>query len=540
MKKEIYYWIALFVVIIAAALYYRFYYSSGISLSTKFVQNSSSYGQVYPYQKLYFDVLVNNTGSTPVSDMGVGIEINGNITYAPGVTVPPGKSVELEFNYTPTTSGSYNFSAVADPGKLYNIVDRANSGASLDLVVNAPERPEAYTLLPSNGIVSRSEMNSNLLGFLYYSDLGINYNLNAFKIITLPGTSSFFGDFFDVAGSELENLSTASATYANGNSVSSVWIRGYVKPEIIADAAKGMNLSSYSYDANGNNVTVVSLKDNESMCSWYSNGWIKTVSTNGIGGCRDIVNGSVSLLVSPPSVPSAEPPFLSDAIVANYSLEHGNVSTLGYSAFIGNQSLMSTSITTNNIPERVCSGVLNNVKNVSYCSTYIFGANSVIGPTSLIRTTAIVDGYNLSTFSLVNTSDVIGQIPLDIDAIIGFNVTGPSEAFASAIHNSCVFDSGFGCANPTYSGNSISFTLQNTLGRTATLDSIGCALNGVPKYSKLNATLANDTSAKVTTTCYNNGSPVVGLPYGMAFGLWLNYTVGNTVKTVNGTVFVLG
>ncbi len=540
MKKEIYYWIALFVVIIAAALYYRFYYSSGISLSTKFVQNSSSYGQVYPYQKLYFDVLVNNTGSTPVSDMGVGIEINGNITYAPGITVPPGKSVELAFNYTPTTGGSYNFSAVADPSKLYNIVDRANSGASLDLVVNAPERPEAYTLLPSNGIISRSEMNSNLLGFLYYSDLGINYNLTAFKTIPLPGASSFFDTFLRIAGSDLENVSTASAYYADGNSVSSVWMRGYIIPGIISAAAKGQNLTYYNYYEGGNNVTVVDLGGNESLCSWYANGWIKTVSSEGNGSCVGIAGGNVPLLSSLPSLTGIKSPFFSYVTIANYSRVYGNVSVLGYSAVIGNQTLMSAGVTTNNIPEKVCGGIVNTVANVSYCSTYLFRANGTIGSTSLVRTTAVIGNYNISVFSLSNTSRILGQIPVDIDAVRSFNITGPSAVFVSSIHSSCGFNSGFGCGNDTYNISLISMTLHNQLGRPARLDSIGCALYGAPKYKDLNLSLASNGIANVTTVCYNNGSPEYGLPYGLAFSLWLNYTVGNTIKTVNGTAYVLG
>ncbi len=540
MKREVYYWMALFALVIAAALFYRFYYSAGISLSARFVQNSSGFGQVYPYQKLYFDVILNNTGSTPVSDMGVAVKINGNTTYAPGVTIPAGKSVRIAFNYTPTGSGVYNFSVVADPGRLYNIVDRAGSAAGLEVTVDQPGSGEAYTLLPSNGIVSRSEVNSNLLGFLYYSDIGMNYNIPAFGSGSLPGSSSFFGIFFRVVGSELENVSSASAVYADGNSVSSMWIRGYVNPEIISIAAKGQNLTSHSYIENGNNVTVVDLTGNESLCSWYSDGWIKTVTSEGGGSCTKIADGNVSLLASPPVLPRVQVPFVSPVIIANYSSVSGNTATLGYTAFVENQSLISAGITTNNIPESVCGGLVSSVNNVSYCSAYVFGSNSMIGPVSLIRTTAIVSGYNLSAFSLVNTTSISRQIPFAIAAIRSLNVSGVSTAFASAVRSSCAFDYGFACWNDTYNGSTISFRLRNTIGKSARLNNIGCVLLGVPKYKTLNITLANDTAANITTTCYNNGSPAVALPYGLAFTLRMNYTVGNTTETVNGTAYVLG
>ncbi|MCL4553218.1 MAG: hypothetical protein M1305_06685, partial [Candidatus Marsarchaeota archaeon] len=124
MRKEIFYWVALFAVVLAVALYIRYFSSPTLSIRVGFSRSAASYGTVYPYQKLVFNVSLNNTGSSEISDMGVDVLLNGNTTYVYGVTIPQGRSTSVSFNYTPSAPGAYNFTVVADGGRLYNLADR--------------------------------------------------------------------------------------------------------------------------------------------------------------------------------------------------------------------------------------------------------------------------------------------------------------------------------------------------------------------------------------------------------------------------------
>ncbi len=539
MKREVFIWIGMFLVVLAVALYIRFYSEGQISVVTAFAHNSSSYQNVYPYQRLVLDAYINNTGSGMISDIGVEELINGNVINVYGVTVPPDKTATIPINYTPTQGGRYNISIIVDPAKRYNIGDRNNAAASLELTINNPQKPQAYSLLPPGSAVSHGNVNLNTVGFLYYSYLSAGYNITQFNITGMPGLNDFLTPLIDVVGGYVENMSVAHAKYANGNVVYSIWLRGYVLPDIMAVGAQGRNLTTQNSTVGGSQVTLVHLKDNESLCSWYSNGWIKTVTAQGNTACLGYIQNNYSEF-APQTIPKVNVPALSiGVIIANDSFVEGNSLSTGYTVLIGNQSLVYSGVATNSAESGSCYGIIDTANGISYCSSYIFSTNQIVGPTSLIRTTAAIGGLNATALAVVNTSKALQQVPLSIDILKVSNLSGQSVQFVNGVKPSCGI-TGFGCQNASYNNGTLSFRLLNANITSVRLGSIGCVLNGVPKYTLLNKTLPGLGIVNITTQCYNEGQLAQSLPYGYVFGLRMNYTNGNTIHNATGTVYVLG
>ncbi len=539
MRKEIFYWVALFAVVLAVALYIRYFSSPTLSIRVGFSRSAASYGTVYPYQKLVFNVSLNNTGSSEISDMGVDVLLNGNTTYVYGVTIPQGRSTSVSFNYTPSAPGAYNFTVVADGGRLYNLADRQAASSTETIDVADPANGSAYTTLPAGNILSRSSLNMDAAGFFYYSYLDSTYNLSKFKITTMPGLRSFIYPLLEVASPDIVNISSATAEYAGGAAASSIWIRGYVAPQIVGVGAEGLNLTTTYHTANGINVTVVGLKYNESLCSWYSQGWTKVVAVGEGGSCLGIANGSIATLGTALPRSSIASPFGSNTAAA-YSAESDNALAYGYASGVLGGTIYFAGITSNSPANSICYGVVTDTNDSSFCSTYLFGTNAIIGPVSLIRTTAVYGDENFSVFSLANTTKVLQQVPINIGIIGSMGASGKSVGFVSGIRNSCTFNFDFGCYNATFSNGTISLYINNTRSSAVTLDSIGCVLNGVPKYTALNTILAAGANTLLSTGCYNDGRISQSLPFGLAFSLPLNYTVGTEHKTVTGSAFVVG
>lgn len=539
MKGEIYLWIVFFVVVLAVAFYLRFYSSGQIGLVTGFAGNALSYQNVYPYQRVVVIAYINNTGSVAISDLGVEELINGNIVNAYGVTVPSGKVASIPINYTPVQNGTYNITVIADPNKLYNIGDRKSASASVSLVVNEPQMPDAYTLLPPGNTTGNGDINLNTVGFLYYSYLSSGYNLTQFNITGMPGLNGFLTPLIDVVGAYVDNISVAHAEYSNGSSVYAIWLRGYLLPDLIAVGAEGRNLTMQNFSVGGNEVTLVHLIDNESLCSWYSEGWLKTVSAPGNESCLGYVQNDYSAFAPAEVRGMAVPTLSSDIIVANDSVVIGKNASSGYTVLMGNQSIVYSGVATGNNVGSACYGVITTENGISYCSTYIFPSNQIIGPTSLVRTSEVINGLNATTLAIVNTSDVLQEIQLNIYLLKVLNLSGPSLQFVNGIRPTCGI-TGFGCENTTFDNGTVSFRLLNYNTSLIRLNSVGCVLNGVSVPVVLNKTVAGLGIVNISAPCYNEGQVETGLPYGLIFTLMLNYTASNTIHNAIGNVYVLG
>ncbi len=542
MKKEIYFWIVIVAGILAAALYLRFYYAPALSVYVGFNSSASTaLGSVYPYQKAVLEFEINNTGSTLMRDVGVGIYVNGNNTYVYGVTVPPGKSARIRYNYTPARSGAYNITAVVDPNRLYDISDRAFASRSVTLNVEKAAAAAPYTLIPANGIVARGASNYGISGLLLSDYVGAQYNLSIFNFSKINGLDNFMLPLLGVAASEVDRISVAYAFYGNAT-VYSVWMDGYVTPRLLGVAAEGRNFSFSNLTVGGRNVTEVQITPNQTLCGWYSGGWLRTLTVEGPYTCLYLLNGSAANLSAPISYQiNNNTAFNGSDVVANYTRIYNNNASVAGLELFANSSLTLTSVTTNAIPYSACYGRVVTADNVSYCSSYIFPANAAeaFGPISMMRTTAYIGGYNLTALSLVNTSEFSAYVPVSIGIIKGLGISGNSVPFVSEVRNTCSFNETFGCYNLTYGNSSISFIVRNLDNRTVRLNSARCWYGSIGKATPLNASVAANSAAEVSTECYSYGNTISEIPLGLTLNLQLNYTLNKTTHATPGKAFVI-
>ena len=544
MKNEIYLWIILIAVIIVVALYFRYDYGSAISLRVGITKSGAHTSVIYPKQELFFNVSINNTGSTDINQLGIDLLVNGNVTNVYDATVPPGRTGYALINYTPQTSGFYNVTVIADPGKLYNINDRQNAVAKATFTVAPLQDPQAYLSLPPGNTTYVSTQNLNTLGFVWYSFLSSKYNMSRFNLTGMPGLANF-SIVLDYVGSYIENMSMAHATYSNGNSVYSIWLnpgsyRSVLPDNIIGIAAKGLNLTTQNTTVGNRSVTLVHLADNESLCSWNSGGWIKMVASLGRNTCLGLVNDN-STELAPKAISGVRliPPLISGFVIANDTVVSGNVISESYSA-VFNQTIDFASVTENLPTNNSCFGEINTVNSVSYCSGFVFPVNGSENKPYLIRTRAEVGNYNLSLLWRTNYSFITSLIPKEITVIKGYNASGTSIAFVNGIPPQCSID-GFQCGNASLDNGTLKLRLANINATSPIkLDSLGCVYLGATIPKVLNITVPALGLANVSTTCYNDGQIATSLPTGLSFTLRLNYTVANTLHSVSGTVYVLG
>ncbi|MEM3839095.1 MAG: CARDB domain-containing protein [Candidatus Micrarchaeaceae archaeon] len=542
--KEAYLWIAFVIVVIAVAVYLRYYFSSAISIKVGLAPIGLRPGSVvYPGQQLFYNLSVNNTGTSPVQKLGLDFEVNGNTTNVFDVSIPPGKSAHAVINYTPKTAGLYNLTVIADPGKLYDIRDRASAAASVSVLVTPLESPDAYLSLPPGKVAEISTDNLDPLGFLFYSDLAANYGMQRFNMTGLPGLAKFAAAL-EYLVSYTYNMSVARAIYRNGSAAYAIWLnpgpyRNLLPANIVGVAAEGINLSASSYTVGNISVTLVKLPDNESLCSWNSGGWIKIVASAGAGSCPGAVgDNSTQFAPRPISGVKLVPPLVPGFVVGNETLSYGNVLSEGYTA-IFNQTLDFASVTENLTNNNYCMGQINTAGNVSYCSTLVIPYNGSESAPYLINTRAQVGPYNLTLLWRTNSPLITSLIPEGIDVLEGYNASGKPVEFANGIPPQCSVP-GFACTNVTMSNSTLSLRLANLYSSPLKIDSVGCVFLGPTTYTKVNKTVQAYGIANVSTKCYNDGSVVTSLPTALVFTLRLNYTAANTLHSVNGSIYVVG
>ena len=542
MKNEIYYWIALIVIILAAAVYFRFFYAQALQLSMHLNETTTSnIASVYPYQRVTISETLANTGSAEISDVGIEVLLNGNQTYVYGVTVPVGKQATIDYNYTPTTAGVYNVTFIADPNRLYNIANRSDTKQTVSFTVNKTAPSQTYSEIPSNGILQSGSATFGISGLVFSDYIAGTYNLSSFNLSTVQPINNFLEPVVDLAEGDLINVDETYAIYHN-HSVTSIWMDGYVLPSLMRVAARGRSFPTENVTVNGKQVTIVNITNNTSFCSWYQGGWIKSVTVQGVGSCLGVLQSNGSFLQAPVSFNINNKTSMTGTdVIANYTTLTPNGNTIGELEFIQNTSLLYAGITTNAGVNTLCYGSISNFSNVSYCSDYFFPVNTEkVGPLSMIRTRAYVNDYNLTVFSLVNTTRVLSQVPINEQLLKNFGIKGRSEAFQSALANNCRFVD-LKCSNITFVDQNVSFSLTNNRTYPLTLQNLGCSWYGTAaKLVNINKTLGSNQTLTLKAPCYSNNVPINALSFGTTLSLVLNLTSTQSGhETQIGTAFIV-
>jgi len=98
--------------------------------------------------------------------MGFEVLVNGNAMKSIGLTIPSGKEACFYFNFTPNTNGTYNVTAIADPAKLYPIIDRSKNCFYHSYKCKGTTGIRSLCSISPNGLIYLKEANLTSTGAL--------------------------------------------------------------------------------------------------------------------------------------------------------------------------------------------------------------------------------------------------------------------------------------------------------------------------------------------------------------------------------------
>ncbi len=543
MKREIYAWIAIIVVIAAVALFFRYFYQPTISIALSISPTSRVH--LYPYQKAAFEINVFNNGSSAIENMSLGVLINGNLSTLYKVTLPAGKQSTIAYNYSPTAAGNYSIQVVADPGKLYNIADRSQATTNASVGVIAADNATPSELLPKGNMTSFRHATLTNGAYLLGTYMYDQFNVSEFTLTGNGQIDSFLKPVLNITANYIKNISAAEASYSINNSrVYSVWIKGYLSPNIFSAATFGSSLSTTNVSTAAGTVIFIKMLNDTTFCGWYAGGWIKVLAEQYGVACYSIINATSSNVnaVQPAGLGNR---FRSGITIANatalgnYSLTSQKGDYLASLSLIKNSSFVYDTISnTSGEHSNLCFGLIGSAYNTSYCSVYIFSKSNALSGIALIRTTAYVGAYNLTAFSLINVSHAVVQAQAAEGILHAINVSGTSLSFITGIVNTCAFNDSFTCGNITYNNGTVTFSIKNNMSNTATLNSVECYTAIGVFNTTLGVALAGGSSRGITTPCYNLTTPLSGALLNLHLNLKLNYTVSNSTRSLVGSAFI--
>ncbi|HVA82583.1 MAG TPA: CARDB domain-containing protein [Candidatus Aquilonibacter sp.] len=542
MNKEWIFWALLVIVIVVVSLYIRLYSTQTIAMSIA-LANPQAASTIYPYQNVVLPITVTNTGSSAITSLVFSVLANGNQQQAYQLTIPVGKSVSIQYNFTPVSAGRYNITVIADPAGVYNVQNRNGAQNTTTVVIANYSNPQAYTLLPKGNVTSYNQVYLGRGGFLASSFLYSSYNISMFSS-TSPQDRIILS-VLNLTQTYIRNVSSARATYANGASSYSVWIRGYLKPSVIGTAAIGAGYHVTNYTIAGNTVTFVRISNSTSLCSWYESGWIKSVAySNSSASCLGIYNKSILTLNSSLVIANAtiynrmtNRTVLNTTLIGNFSGISGGVTSYGEISVAGS-TFVVPKITLNGTSSAKCFGIVSSANGTTYCSVYLIPSSGALGGFALIKTMAQIGTVNASVFSLVNSSSVYAAIPFAIASIKTLNLSGARGNFSSGFTSSCAFSGSFTCSNPIFLNGTIKLNVTSTLNQSARINGLGCYETGSGFKTTVNETIAPHSTSTIGATCYSLGRPIVGVPLKLTLKLLLNYTSGGITSAAAGNATI--
>ncbi len=543
MKNEIYIWVIFIIAVLLAGLYVRYFYQPEISIVLGI--NGNIPQQLYPYQKVALNINAFNNGSNAITNMSLGVNVNGNLTTLYKISLPAGKQVTIAYNYSPTKAGIYSISVIADPGKLYNVLNRAQAAAKYAFSVGAAQNATPYITLPSENMTALKQANLTSGGYLLDSFIADQYNITRFSLSRIPQANRFLEPVLNLTAYYIKNITAAEAKYSDNSSASSIWIKGYLSPSIFSIATVGSGLRTTQANTSAGNTTYITLDGSSTLCSWYSGGWIKILAAANGKNCILILNQNKTAATPPQDNVLAEN-FSDKLIIPNasflgsYSFSSNSGSYLARMSLITNSSFVYDSVSdVPGIQNATCFGLIYTLGNVTYCSTFVYPNSQRIGNLSLIRTTAYKGPYNLTAYSVVNTSYAIRQSAVAALILQGLNATGKPYSFKSGLTARCGFNQSFTCSDLAYLNGTVSFKITNNMNETAKLNGLWCYLGGggtIPFPE--NVTLASGSSTNLAVSCYNRGVRISGPAWSLTLSLTLNYTSANSSRLSSGFAYI--
>ncbi len=411
---------------------------------------------------------------------------------------------------------------IADPNNLYNIQNRKSAEANLTVVVSPPEKPEPQVLFGAKGLLGEDLYQMSTQGFAVALFLFNSTGANQFSLTQSQKINDFIYPALDVYYNYIKEIAVGHAYYKNYSLVS-VWLSGYLTPSALETVAvgKGLNITTVR------NITEINFGGNTTMCTWYSNGWVKSLAVINGSTCTGFVAPSNYLGIN--SIPDTGFIYKNSSIY-NYTGRYQNYSYTGQWA-VANGFALFQSVERGSNFTNVCYGTIVVFSNISYCNTYYIEPQNTI----IAKTNALLGSYNFTTWELSSSLKNTTQISsYDANLIKSYNITAPSADFVSGFVNSCYINTEIGCYDTLWNYSTLGIGLINSYNSSVHLNSIGFFVSGTPNYTIINQTLMPGQYTYVHTNCYRNGTVISGVPLGLNVYLDLRYEALNRSVVADG------
>ena len=548
---------ALIVIVVAAVAFLVVYTiaapgSYPIKVKLQPVGYNSSQG-IYPYQTMYFNLVLTNYGRYTIKNMPVAVYVN-NVLYAQyNATIPGNLNVTAHLNYTYPYNGTYVFKAVADPAGILKITNPSLATSIVKLNVSEPETPNLFTTLPNVNATYIKTFSLVGQGPEISSIFANTYNLSSFEKFFEPG--------YVVVDSLLTQLipeiyveNGAYLHYANNSTALSEWIQTSANGSDVAYLLSKYGLRTKEFGPGSSPSFISVLTNKTSICVTSDSGWTKLLAyfnNSEPQTCQNIIEHTYS--------PTYANTLKADIAGSNTlqsistNLQYANSTFAGKAVTINSTNMSVTNIFYNgfgffasyvrqhppiNSFNQSCRGLLysNATTKVSACSVYMIPANGINTQNfSLVNTTQVTSNYSMSLYSFVNSTNLINAHYNAVKLIGSLHLNETPFAWFSPFKNTCETGiPGLGCAVKSYnqSDSKLSLRLSNGLQSGIRINTLGCYLLLNLKNESVNAEIMPNSTLDLNATCSGIASSAAAVTTN--YTMVLNYTLENKTSQSKG------
>ncbi len=548
---------ALIVVVVAAVAFVVVYTvvepgSYPIKVQLKPVGYNSSQA-IYPYQTMYFNLVLTNYGRYTIKNMPIAVYVN-NVLYAQyNATIPGNLNVTAHLNYTYPYNGTYAFKAVADPAGILKITNPSLATSIVKLNVSEPEAPNLFTTLPNANATYIKTFSLVGQGPEISSIFANTYNLSSFEKFFEPG--------YIVVDSVLTQLipeiyveNGAYLHYANNTTALSDWIQTSANGSDIAFLLSKYGLRTREFGPASSPSFISVLTNETSICVTSNSGWTKMISyfnNSEPQTCQNIMSNTYSPMYA--NTLRADIAGSNTLQSISNGLEYTNSTFAGKAITINSTNMSVTNIFYNNFGffasyvrqhppikslNQSCRGLLysNSTTGVSACSVYAIPANGINTHNfSLVNTTQITRNYTISLYSFVNSTNLINAHYNAVKLIGSLRLNETPFAWFSPFKNSCETGiPGLDCTVKSFnqSDSKLSLSFFNSLHSRIKINTLGCYLLLNLRNESVNSEITPNSTLDLNATCSGIASSAAAVTTN--YTMELNYTLENKTSQSKG------
>ncbi len=525
-------------------------------------------GTIYPYQTTIFNITVSNNGGKAVAGLPVAFYVNGIQRNYSSYAIPAHQSIVIRQNYTYLASGSYLFTAAADPGNVLRIANWSSARKSMTLAAGLPQPADVYESVPNANITYTDSFTTSGTGLLSGSLMAGLYNISA-----LLGVNGVDGGILAKTYQDLYPYvavaNGAYSVYANGSASYAAWIQGTAGPKVIALIVSSFG-KRFSTPAQGPaGVEYSPLGNSISLCSYYQSGWTKIIefyNNSRAGTCLGLAGNNYTPAESNVLVAALRTTRLGSFLSANQlnaskqiqwsRFYYNNATILGQMIEYQSNAVAASTLFQLGTPQGIflsrikevatntsrinstCLGLSSDINGTNVCSVAL-PTTGALGNQSFgaIYTRYISPNYTVGVYSLIglNYLTLAHENAARLISMLGINAS--SVAWHSPFRNSCGFAGGFACRfNGGGVNGTVNLTITNLNYTSVALDNITCEMGSGFPAGQLNGTLARGQNMTLQTRCHT--IPIPAFAEQTSFGLRLGFTYHNAPMAVNGTLNV--